>query len=82
MWEALVGSVPEGLEADHLCRNKACMNPDHIEWVTHAENVQRAKKRHVCVNGHRRFPWNVRWRNGKPTGNCIECQKEGRQHEK
>lgn len=36
------GPVPEGLELDHLCRVPACVNPDHLEPVTHQENLQRA----------------------------------------
>jgi hypothetical protein len=37
----VVGEIPEGLELDHLCRNTLCVNPDHLEPVTHAENIQR-----------------------------------------
>lgn len=40
-YEALVGVVPDGLELDHLCRNRGCANPDHLEPVTHAENMRR-----------------------------------------
>ena len=36
------GKVPDGLELDHLCRNKLCINPAHLEPVTHAENLRRA----------------------------------------
>ena len=35
------GAVPRGLDLDHLCRTKACVNPDHLEPVTHAENMRR-----------------------------------------
>lgn len=36
------GQVPEGLELDHLCKNHACVNPWHLEPVTHAVNMRRA----------------------------------------
>ncbi len=56
---AVVGPVPEGLQLDHLCRNRACCNPAHLEPVTAWENTMRstsfaavnAAKTH-CVNGH------------------------------
>ena len=35
------GDIPEGLEPDHLCRNRKCVNPDHIEAVTRRENIMR-----------------------------------------
>ena len=40
-YEAVHGSVPEGMTLDHLCRNRACCNPEHLEVVTQAVNVQR-----------------------------------------
>lgn len=40
-YELLVGPIPGGLVIDHLCRNPACVNPDHMEPVTIAENVRR-----------------------------------------
>lgn len=45
------GEIPEGLEIDHLCRNRGCVNPEHLEAVTHAINVERAKQPE-CRNGH------------------------------
>jgi hypothetical protein len=40
-YELLVGPIPEGLELDHTCRNTGCVNPAHLEPVTHAENIRR-----------------------------------------
>lgn len=41
MYEELVGSIPEGLQLDHLCRNTSCVNPLHLEPVTNQENTKR-----------------------------------------
>jgi HNH endonuclease len=49
-YEHLVGPIPEGLELDHLCRNRSCVNPAHLEPVTHLENVRRGL---VRLNGQR-----------------------------
>lgn len=43
MYEQLVGAIPEGLQIDHLCRNPACINPDHLEPVTGAVNTRRRR---------------------------------------
>lgn len=56
VYEQLVGPIPPGMQLDHLCRNRSCCNPDHLEIVTHAENVRRGvsangTKTH-CVRGH------------------------------
>jgi len=61
-WELVYGPVPEGLELDHLCENKICLNPDHLEAVTHAENIRRALEgnfQEVCKRGHKRIPENL-----------------------
>lgn len=42
-YELLVGPIPDGLTIDHLCRNRACVNPDHMEPVTQRENLRRAR---------------------------------------
>ncbi len=52
-YEVLVGPIPEGLTIDHLCRNRACINPTHLEPVTFRENVRRAAAlKAECPRGH------------------------------
>lgn len=41
IYELLVGPIPEGLDLDHVCRNKGCVNPWHMEPVTRQENIRR-----------------------------------------
>jgi hypothetical protein len=59
VWELLVGPIPDGLQLDHLCRNHACVNPDHLEPVTAEENKRRGfglavlhSLRDTCPSGH------------------------------
>jgi hypothetical protein len=40
-YEQFKGPIPDGLEIDHTCRNTRCVNPEHLEAVTHAENLRR-----------------------------------------
>ncbi len=58
-YEMFVGPIPEGLELDHLCRVRHCVNPDHLEPVTTRENLLRGEtltarwaKRTHCDEGH------------------------------
>lgn len=51
-YEWLVGPIPDKFDLDHLCRNGRCVNPHHVEPVTHAENVRRGVvARTVALNG-------------------------------
>jgi hypothetical protein len=52
-WERENGPVPEGLQLDHLCRVRACVNPDHMEPVTAAENVRRGANTRITANDAR-----------------------------
>ena len=42
-YEQFVGPIPKGLVLDHLCRNRGCVRPDHLEPVTNAENIRRGE---------------------------------------
>lgn len=71
-----VGEIGTGLEIDHLCRNKGCVNPEHLEPVTRAENQRRAlwfrPEQTAFVCGHLFAPENWYW---LPTGAryCRVC---------
>ena len=63
-YEVFVGKIPDGLHLDHLCGNKRCVNPDHLEPVTQSENNLRAAIVRVantthCKYGHEFTPENT-----------------------
>lgn len=92
LYEVTKGPVPEGLELDHLCRTRCCVNPDHLEAVTHAVNRQRGTQgdhlaaRTHCPQGHPYDEANTmliaRRSAGVPTGGfnrmCRECCRSRR----
>lgn len=59
LYQQLVGGIPAGMELDHLCRNRRCVNPDHLEVVTKLENMRRGygvgtlnARKTFCPAGH------------------------------
>lgn len=72
-YRLLVGDIPDDMELDHICRNRGCVNPNHLEPVPHAENMQRATKDH-CKRGHKYTLEDTFQSNGKPRRNCRICK--------
>lgn len=79
-YELANGKIPEGMVIDHLCRNRGCVNPNHLEPVTNVENVMRgqsgtainARKTH-CIRGHALIGENLRIdKRGRRA--CIICR--------
>ena len=86
-YEIKYGPVPEGLEIDHLCRNPRCVNPVHLEAVTHGENMRRGmsisgrnfRKTH-CSRGHAFDEGNTQIKidnRGRTHRSCKTCHREG-----
>lgn len=81
-YELAIGPIPSGLTIDHLCRTPSCVNPAHLEPVTHRENVlrgvgptaQQARKTHCLPGGHPLSGDNLYLRpNGKRE--CRTCRR-------
>ncbi len=79
-YELQKGAVPLGLELDHTCRVHCCVNPDHLEPVTHAENVRRGiagwqhRAKTHCPKGHEYSPENTfRAPQGRA---CVTCLRD------
>lgn len=83
-YELAVGPIPPSMTIDHLCRNRRCCNPSHLEIVTRGENTLRgnsraainARKSH-CINGHPladAFVWVAA--NGDVERHCRVCDRD------
>lgn len=78
-YEWAKGRIPQGLFIDHLCRNRLCVNPDHLEPVTHLENIRRAPNYRSslthCPVGH---PYDEENTYVTPSGrrHCRSCRRQ------
>lgn len=79
---AVHGAIPDGFDLDHLCRNRRCVRPDHLEPVTRAENLSRsgqvgkwnARKTH-CPQGHE-FTSENTYADSRGWRGCVTCRKD------
>ena len=81
VYELLVGPILDGLDLDHLCRNRRCVNPDHLQPVTHRENMRRGTgfiahrmKQTHCLRGHEFTPENT-WTSRRGQRACRACAR-------
>lgn len=82
-YEHFIGPIPEGMDLDHLCRNRACVRPEHLEPVTTSENLRRgvgvgssnARKTH-CPKGHPYSGENLYVPPSRPNRMCRTCRRD------
>lgn len=80
-YELFKGDVPLDMSLDHLCKQRNCINPDHLEIVTAVENVMRGDSPHavnarkeLCKQGHNLTGTNVYRRKDRNTRECKICR--------
>jgi hypothetical protein len=80
VYTLIVGPIPDGLQLDHLCRNRACVNPAHLEPVTARQNTLRSAApsavnaaKTECIKGHPFDDANTILRRGGQARACREC---------
>jgi len=78
IYEECFGYIPDGLQVDHICCNRSCVNPEHLQLVTLEENLKLGKERRThCKNGHERTAENV-YVTPQGTYRCQICQRKAR----
>lgn len=84
-YEFFIGPIPDGLCLDHLCRNRGCVNPEHLEPVTHLENMRRSpldfgvywRSKTHCSQGHPFDDENTGYSRSHPSRRyCKACKRE------
>lgn len=81
-YENSKGKITSELEIDHLCRNRKCVNPEHLDAVTKRDNILRgigigainSRKTH-CIHGHEYTPENTYIRKNQKGRDCRQCNK-------
>lgn len=76
VYEQRVGTIPDGMVIDHLCRNRSCVNPEHLEPVLSAENTRRGlhgELRIRCAHGHELSAENTYVRKSDGSRRCRRC---------
>lgn len=85
-YSILKGPLIAGMELDHLCKNRNCVNPDHLEQVSHAENISRGnykinhrnRRKTHCKRGHAFNDENTSYKieKGYVRRQCIACRRQ------
>lgn len=85
LYQSVHGLLPKNIQLDHLCKNKGCVNPKHLEPVTAHENLMRSdsmsainNRKIQCINGHEFSENNTyyRWRKNRRERDCKTCRKD------